>query len=52
MHWFSGASLSAFLAKMEGAFDIVETGGPDLDLSLADLPGRPTILVLDPAPIP
>ena len=52
MHWFSGASLTAFLAEMEGAFDVVETGGPELELSLGDLPGRPTILVLDPAPIP
>ncbi len=52
MHWFSGASLRTFLTEMEGEFDIVETGMSDIDLSLQDLPGRPTILVLDPAPIP
>ena len=52
MHWFSGASLVTFLDKMEGQFDVVETGGADLDLSLQDLPGRPTIMVLEPAYIP
>jgi hypothetical protein len=52
MHWFSGASLVTFLDEMEGQFDVVETGGPELDLSLQDLPGRPTIMVLEPAYIP
>jgi L-ascorbate metabolism protein UlaG (beta-lactamase superfamily) len=48
MHWFSGASLDLFLNDMKGAFEVVETGLPDLQLSLQDLPGRPTIMVLDP----
>lgn len=52
MHWFSGASLRTFLTEMEAEFDIVETGMPEIDLALGELPGRPTILVLDPAPIP
>jgi L-ascorbate metabolism protein UlaG (beta-lactamase superfamily) len=52
MHWFSGDSLQAFLAEMEGEFEVVETGVSELDLSLQDLPGRPSILVLDPAPLP
>ncbi len=52
MHWFSGASLLTFLDEMEGSFDVVETGGPELDLSLQDLPGRPTIIVLEPAFLP
>ena len=52
MHWFSGASLVTFLDEMEGQFAVVETGGSDLDLSLQDLPGRPTIMVLEPAYIP
>jgi L-ascorbate metabolism protein UlaG (beta-lactamase superfamily) len=52
MHWFSGASLVTFLDEMEGQFDVVETGGPELDLSLQDLPGRPTIMVLEPAYLP
>lgn len=52
MHWFSGASLTTFLQEMEGQFQIVETGGPDLELSLQDLPGSPTIMVLQPEYIP
>ncbi len=52
MHWFSGSSLVTFLDEMEGRFDVVETGGADLDLSLQDLPGRPTIMVLEPEFIP
>lgn len=49
MHWFSGASLDAFLLGMAGEFDVVEVGGPSIDLSLRDLPNRPTIKVLRPA---
>jgi L-ascorbate metabolism protein UlaG (beta-lactamase superfamily) len=48
MHWFSGASLETFLARMEGSFDVVRTEQSSLELSLADLPGRPTIMVLTP----
>jgi L-ascorbate metabolism protein UlaG (beta-lactamase superfamily) len=52
MHWFSGASLQTFLTEMEGsAFDVVDAGLSELTLSLRDLPGRPTIMVLQPAPI-
>jgi L-ascorbate metabolism protein UlaG (beta-lactamase superfamily) len=49
MHWFSGASLEVFLDDMKGEFDVVETGLSELELSLRDLPGRPTILVLEPS---
>lgn len=52
MHWFSGASLVTFLQEMEGQFQVVDVGGPELDLSLQDLPGRPTIMVLEPDFIP
>ena len=52
MHWFSGASLQVFLKDMEGEFQVVETGGPDLELSRQDLPGSPTIMVLEPDLIP
>jgi len=52
MHWFSGASLVTFLNEMEGQFQVVEVGGPDLELSLQDLPGSPTIMVLEPEYIP
>lgn len=48
MHWFSRNSLNAFLDEMTDGFDVVETGLPEVALSRADLPGRPTILVLEP----
>jgi L-ascorbate metabolism protein UlaG (beta-lactamase superfamily) len=49
MHWFSQASLEAFLARMATEFTVVETGGAQLTLSLDDLPSQPTIMVLEPA---
>ncbi len=49
MHWFSTASLQDFLTEMADAFTVVETGGAQITLSLRDLPGSPTILVLEPA---
>ncbi len=49
MHWFSQASLDAFLVEMSAEFNVVETGGAQLALSLDDLPSEPTIMVLDPA---
>lgn len=48
MHWFSGASLEIFLAEMAAEFEVVRLEQPDIELSLRDLPGRPTILVLQP----
>jgi L-ascorbate metabolism protein UlaG (beta-lactamase superfamily) len=49
MHWFSGASLNAFLARMEGQFDVVRLDQNSIELSLRSLPSRPTIIVLEPA---
>jgi L-ascorbate metabolism protein UlaG (beta-lactamase superfamily) len=49
MHWFSRASLQAFLAEMSAEFDVVETGGAQIAMSLDDLPSKPTIMVLEPA---
>ncbi len=48
MHWFSEASLDAFLTEMSAEFTVVETGGAQLALSLDDLPSQPTIIVLEP----
>lgn len=48
MHWFSQASLDAFLSRMEGGFDVVRLEQSDLDLSRDRLPSRPTIMVLQP----
>ena len=49
MHWFGRANLERFLSDMSGTFEVERTGGPTLDLSLRDLPDRPTIVVLEPA---
>ena len=49
MHWFSEASLQAFLTEMSDGFTVVETGGAQIALSLEDLPSVPTLMVLEPA---
>lgn len=49
MHWFSGASLERFLGNMQAEFDVVRLEGPEIELGLHKLPGRPTIMVLEPA---
>lgn len=48
MHWFGDYTLDVFLTGMRDEFQIVEVGGPALDVSLDRLPGRPTIMVLRP----
>ena len=49
MHWFGDFTLDAFLTGMAEEFQVVEVGGPALDVSLDRLPSRPTIMVLRPA---
>ncbi len=48
MHWFDAGTLAAFLAGMQSGFPIEYRDEPDIDLSLATLPDRPTIIVLTP----
>lgn len=48
MHWFSEASLQRFTSGMEEQFDIVRAGMSDLTLTRHSLPGRPTVMVLEP----
>lgn len=52
MHWFGDYTLNAFLTGMRETFQVVEVGGPSLDVSLSRLPSRPTIMVLRPAFLP
>ena len=52
MHWFSGASLEVFLADMSTESEVVRPGLSQIDLSLGRLPGRPTIMVLEPEWLP
>ena len=49
MHWFGDYTLNTFLADMQETFQVVEVGGPALDVSLDRLPSTPTIMVLRPA---
>jgi L-ascorbate metabolism protein UlaG (beta-lactamase superfamily) len=51
MHWFSEARLNSFLAGMSSQFLIERPGRSEIELSLSTLPGRPTVLVLEPRPL-
>lgn len=48
MHWFGDGTLQNFLAGMRDEFAIERAPGSTLQLSLRDLPKRPTVLVLQP----
>ncbi|MEO1537748.1 MAG: MBL fold metallo-hydrolase [Pseudomonadota bacterium] len=48
MHWWSGGSLDRFLDGVSGDFLIERPGTSSMELSLRDLPSRPTIMVLEP----
>lgn len=52
MHWFNPGTLAEFLAVAAPDFEITRAGGPEVEVSRDRLPRRPTILLLDPAPIP
>jgi L-ascorbate metabolism protein UlaG (beta-lactamase superfamily) len=49
MHWFDGSSLETFVADMSGEFAVVRVDPPDIEVSRATLPARPTIMVVQPA---
>lgn len=49
MHWFAYGSLDRFLLGMEDRFDVVDTGGSDITISLDSLPTRATVMVLRPS---
>jgi len=48
MHWFSTASLSAFVAGMEDDFRIEVRDTREIEVSLRTLPSEPTVVVLRP----
>jgi L-ascorbate metabolism protein UlaG (beta-lactamase superfamily) len=48
MHWFSNRALDTFLAGLSETFTVDRTGAPSLEVSLRDLPSRPTVKVLRP----
>ncbi|WP_439123373.1 MBL fold metallo-hydrolase [Marivita sp.] len=48
MHWFSGFALEAFLEEVQDSFIIDRRDSSFIELSLRDLPSRPTVVVLRP----
>jgi len=48
MHWFSEFAREAFLEEISGSFVIDRRNSATLELSLRDLPPRPTVVVLRP----
>lgn len=48
MHWFSGFALEAFLEEVQDSFVIDRRDSSFLEVSLRDLPSRPTVVVLRP----
>jgi len=48
MHWFSGYSLNRFLEDIAQSFAVERPGTASIELSLRDLPSRPTVMVLEP----
>lgn len=49
MHWWTFGSLDGFIAGMSEDYDVERPGGSFLEVSLRNLPERPTIIVLEPA---
>lgn len=48
MHWWSGGSLDRFLGSVSSDFLIERPGTSHVELSLRNLPSRPTVMVLQP----
>ncbi|MBY6162971.1 MBL fold metallo-hydrolase [Mameliella alba] len=48
MHWFSGYALEQFLGNVSDTFEIDLRDTATLEISLRDLPRRPTVIVLQP----
>ncbi|WP_204113890.1 MBL fold metallo-hydrolase [Shimia biformata] len=48
MHWFDEWTLDAFLLGMPETFDVIDIGDNSVEVSLRDLPSRPTVVVLRP----
>ena len=49
MHWFSDYGVERFVAGMADEFDIQRPGTSEIEVSLATLPDRPTVVILRPS---
>ncbi len=48
MHWFGDFALEVFLSGVSDAFEVRRSAESSVEVSLANLPDRPTVLVLQP----
>ncbi|MCF6445044.1 MBL fold metallo-hydrolase [Nereida sp. MMG025] len=48
MHWWGESNLQRFINGMTDEFDVIDTQGPSIEVSLRSLPDRPTVMVLRP----
>ncbi|WP_461405183.1 MBL fold metallo-hydrolase [Falsiruegeria mediterranea] len=48
MHWFGDYTLGAFLVGIREEFDVQRNWTSEIEVSLATLPDRPTVIVLEP----
>ncbi|MBM7066928.1 MBL fold metallo-hydrolase [Actibacterium sp. 188UL27-1] len=48
MHWFGRSNLDLFVEEMRAEFEVVPVGASFLEVSLQRLPGRPTLMILEP----
>ncbi|WP_417523009.1 MBL fold metallo-hydrolase [Marinovum sp.] len=49
MHWFSDYGVEYFASGMADDFEILRPGTSEIEVSLATLPSRPTVVILRPA---
>ncbi|GAA6190254.1 hypothetical protein NBRC116597_01730 [Phaeobacter sp. NW0010-22] len=48
MHWFGDFTLEVFLSGVSDVFEVQRSSESSVEVSLANLPDRPTVLVLQP----
>lgn len=52
MHWFTEKALVRFMSELGDDFEVIAAGGPEVVISRQTLPLRPTVLLLEPSPLP
>ena len=48
MHWWGRGSLDRFTGGLSDRFEVIEPGRSFIEVSLSNLPSRPTVVVLEP----
>ncbi len=52
MHWFTPEGLSRFLVELNSDYEITVSDTPEILVTRGSLPQKPTVVVLQPAPLP